>query len=121
MFSFSGCGLLMSLSRSMCSAKMEFWSEVSMTGSAICLLLEKLTSTPTCVSESSKGCNTLFFDGSMLFHPKILCSVYLNCRAFGLLFHPCLCLILLNRSSFESWDSLYVKKYLNGFDSLVSN
>ena len=54
-FSFSGCGLLMSLSPSMSSAKMAFWSDVSMTGSAIWLLLEKLTSPPTCVSESSNG------------------------------------------------------------------
>ena len=45
------------------------------------------------------------FDDSMLFHPKILCIVYLNCRVFGL-FHPHLCLILLNRSSIKSWDSV---------------
>ena len=101
-----GVELLMSLSRSLCSANMAFWSEVSMTGSAICLLLEKLTSPPTCVSESLKGVQFPVFDGSMLWHP--------NCRAFGLLFHPHLCLILLKRSPIDSCNSLYVRKHLNG-------
>ena len=54
----------------MCLAKVAFWSKVSMTGSAICLLLEKLTSPPTHVSESSKGVQLPVFDGSMLFVPR---------------------------------------------------
>ena len=33
---------------------------------------------------------------------------------FGLLLHPNCCLILLKRSSMESWENLYVRIYLNG-------
>ena len=84
MLSFSGCGLLMSLNRSMCSAKKAFWSEVSMTGSVIWFLLKKLTSPPTYVCESSKGVQFPVFDGSMLFIPRffavyIWTAEYLGC------------------------------------------
>ena len=57
-------------------------------------------------------------DGSILFLIRNLLNAYMNCKTFGLLFHPHLQQILLNSSSIWSYENLYARIYCNGQYSL---